>query len=99
MNKMMFPFQRCNSVSKCSFREFRPFSVIAENHWPSGPKCSIFYSISLSLWSAVDEQINGNLFWPEDLFSTLVAQSPTLQQHNFDPVATSILSVCITVLA
>src|SRR4029434_6903484 len=34
MNKMMFPFQRCNSVSKCSFREFLPFSVIAENHWP-----------------------------------------------------------------
>src|SRR4029434_1356499 len=34
MNKMMFPFQRYNSVSKCSFREFRPFSVIAENHWP-----------------------------------------------------------------
>src|SRR4029434_1467690 len=33
-NKMMFPFQRCNSVSKCSFCEFRPFSVIAENHWP-----------------------------------------------------------------
>ena len=22
------------SVSKCSFREFRPFFVIAENHWP-----------------------------------------------------------------
>src|SRR4029434_7702326 len=44
MNKMMFPFQRCNSVSKCSFREFRPFSVIAENHWPyyrikTHPRC------------------------------------------------------------
>src|SRR4029434_6746817 len=34
MHKMMFPFQSCNSVSKCSFREFHPFSVIAENHWP-----------------------------------------------------------------
>src|SRR4029434_6509263 len=34
MNKIMFPFQRCNSVSKCSFREFRLFSVIVEHHWP-----------------------------------------------------------------
>ena len=55
--------------------------------------------ISLSLRSAVDEQMNGNLIWPEDLFSTLVAQSSTLQQHNFAPVATSDLSVCITVLS
>src|SRR4029434_2707607 len=43
MNKMMFPFQRCNSVSKCSFREFRPFSVIAENHWP-------YFSLPLSFF-------------------------------------------------
>ena len=55
--------------------------------------------ISLSLQSAVDEQKNGNLIWPEDLFSTLVAQSSTLQQHNFALVATSDLSVCITVLS
>src|SRR4029434_3707653 len=43
MNKMMFPFQRCNSVSKCSFREFRPFSVIAENHWPSVCICACIF--------------------------------------------------------
>src|SRR4029434_3360021 len=36
MHKMIFPFQSCNSFSKCSFREFRPFSVIGENHWPYG---------------------------------------------------------------
>ena len=30
----MFPSESCNSVSKGTFREFRPFSVIAENHWP-----------------------------------------------------------------
>ena len=54
---------------------------------------------SLFLPSAVDEQINGNLIWSEDLFSTLVAQNSTLQQHNFAPVATSDLSVCITVLS
>ena len=52
--------------------------------------------ISLSLLSAIDEQINGNLIWPEDLFSTL---SSTFQQHNFAPVATFDLSVCITVLS
>src|SRR4029434_4490853 len=34
MHKMIFPSESCNSISKCSFREFRPFSVIAENHWP-----------------------------------------------------------------
>ena len=34
MHKMMFPSESSNSVSKGSFREFRPFSVIAENHWP-----------------------------------------------------------------
>src|SRR4029434_8420771 len=34
MHKMMFSFQKCNSVSKGSFREFRPFSVIVETHWP-----------------------------------------------------------------
>ena len=44
-------------------------------------------------------QMNDNLIWPEDLFSTLVAQSSTLQQHNFAPVATSDLSVCITALS
>ena len=55
--------------------------------------------VSLALRSEVDEQMNGNLIWPEDLFSTLVAQSSTLQQHNFAPVATSDLSVCITVLS
>ena len=55
--------------------------------------------ISLSLRSAVDEQMNGNLIWPEDLFSTLVAQSSTLQQHNFALGATSDLSVCIAVLS
>ena len=27
---MMFPSESCNSVSKGSFRDFRPFSVIAE---------------------------------------------------------------------
>src|SRR4029434_11357877 len=30
MHKMMFPSESCNSVSKGTFREFRPFSVIAE---------------------------------------------------------------------
>src|SRR4029434_6910098 len=30
MHKMMFPSESCNSVSKGIFREFRPFSVIAE---------------------------------------------------------------------
>ena len=39
------------------------------------------------------------MIWPEDLFPTLVAQSSTIQQHNFDLVATSDLSVCITVLS
>src|SRR4029434_7350676 len=34
MHKMMFPSESCNSVSKGTFREFRPFSAIAENHWP-----------------------------------------------------------------
>src|SRR4029434_10025464 len=34
MHKMMFPLESCNSVSKGTFREFRPFSVIAKNHWP-----------------------------------------------------------------
>src|SRR4029434_3484298 len=34
MNKMMFPFQSCNSVSKGTFHDFRLFSAIAENHWP-----------------------------------------------------------------
>src|SRR4029434_9629358 len=29
-----FVAQNYISVSKCSFRKFRPFSVIAENHWP-----------------------------------------------------------------
>ena len=51
--------------------------------------------ISLSLRSAVDEQMNGNL----DLSSTLVARSSMLQQNDFAPVATSDLSVCITVLS
>ena len=51
----------------------------------------------LSFLSAVDEQINGNLIWSEDLFSTLVAQNSTLQQHNFAPVAKSDISVCISV--
>src|SRR4029434_10736282 len=51
-----------------------------------------------SLQSAVDEQMNGKLILPEDLISTLVAQSSTLQQHNFAPVAKSDISVCITVL-
>src|SRR4029434_6419368 len=37
MHKMMFPFENWNSVSKGSFREFRPFSIIAENHWPYYP--------------------------------------------------------------
>ena len=31
---MMFPSEICNSVSPGIFREFRPFSAIAENHWP-----------------------------------------------------------------
>src|SRR4029434_3923087 len=33
MHKMMFPSESCNSVSNGTFCEFRPFSVIAENHW------------------------------------------------------------------
>ena len=55
--------------------------------------------ISLSLQSAVDEQMNGKLILPEDLISTLVAQSSTLQQHNFAPVATSDLSINVLALA
>ena len=58
-----------------------------------------FPFLSLSLPSAADEQMNGNLIWPEDLFTTLVAQSSMLKQHNFAPVATSDLTVCITVLS
>src|SRR4029434_4969062 len=34
MHKIMFPSESCNSVSKGTFREFRPFSVTAEKHWP-----------------------------------------------------------------
>src|SRR4029434_1857593 len=63
---------------------------------------SVLYNsgvISLSLRSEVDEQMNCNLIWPKDLFSTLVAQSSTLQQYNFAPVATSDLTVCVTVLS
>src|SRR4029434_7106416 len=37
MHKMMFPSESCNSVSNGTFCEFRPFSVIAENHWPYTP--------------------------------------------------------------
>src|SRR4029434_5064348 len=34
MHKIMFPSESCNSISKGTFRKFRPFSVIAENRWP-----------------------------------------------------------------
>src|SRR4029434_5647230 len=34
MHKMIFPSERCNSISKGTFHELRPFSVIAENRWP-----------------------------------------------------------------
>ena len=43
----MFPFESCNSVSKGSFREFRPFSVIAENHWPYTSKVCEFFRESV----------------------------------------------------
>src|SRR4029434_3997484 len=36
MHKMMFPSESCNSISKGTFREFRPFSVIAEIFSPQG---------------------------------------------------------------
>ena len=32
--KTQFPRHLFNSVSDCRFRDFRPFSTIAENHWP-----------------------------------------------------------------
>src|SRR4029434_4781287 len=34
MHKMIFPSESCNSISKGTFHELRPFSVIAENRWP-----------------------------------------------------------------
>ena len=37
MHKMMFPSESCNSVSKGTFREFRPFSAIAEIFSPRTP--------------------------------------------------------------
>src|SRR4029434_10291777 len=77
MHKMVFTFESCNSVSKCSFREFRPFSVIAENHWP--------YSMSEKLRerevtiNSLSEQLQVLTNQNPHLTSTLVA-SPDLQQ-------------------
>src|SRR4029434_759874 len=41
MNKMMFPSESCNSVSKGTFREFRPFSLSRtfSPHVPPEPLC------------------------------------------------------------
>src|SRR4029434_2592288 len=53
MHKIMFPSESCNSVSKGTFCEFRPFPVIAENHWPykrNNNGVSILYVITQVDW-------------------------------------------------
>src|SRR4029434_1415448 len=92
------------AVGKMGFRNIAMEPEITGETFVYYSSAEVFYIqnsrvISLSLPSAVDEKINGNLIWPEDLFTTLAAQSSTLQQHNFAPVATSDLTVCITVLS
>ena len=44
--KTQFPRHLFNSVSDCRFRDFRPFSAIAENHWPY----TVFENHGCLLW-------------------------------------------------